>query len=354
MLQQLTKQVQGGAGLSADEVATAIEGLVAEAASLDDKAAFLAALAGKGETIEEIAAFARELKRRAIAVPISDSVRHGEVLDIVGTGGDRLGTFNISTAAAVIAAAAGVNVAKHGNRAVTSKTGSADVIEALGIPLDLTPTQAARCLAERGFVFLFAQRYHPAFKHLAPARRLCAERGQRTIFNFLGPLLNPANPSAMLVGVPRPELCEPLAHVLQELGVRRAMVVAGKVHLAPEAASDYVDEFSTLGPTVMAEFYHDRGFHASTFNPWQLPLHTAVLDDLRGGDREVNAAIVRAVLGGEDHGPKRDAVRLNAGVALFVAGAVRSIDDGWELAGAVIDDGRAARKLAELARPFPG
>ena len=152
-----------------------------------------------------------------------------EILDVVGTGGDRLSTFNISTTVAILCAAAGVAVAKHGNRAVTSSVGSADVIEALGIRVDLSPADAARALREHGFAFFFAPNFHPAFKNIAPARKLCAERGQRTIFNILGPLLNPARPSAMLVGVPRPELCEPMARALQSLGARRGMVVCGSV-----------------------------------------------------------------------------------------------------------------------------
>ena len=170
-----------------------------------------------------------------------------EILDVVGTGGDRLSTFNISTTVAILCAAAGVAVAKHGNRAVTSSVGSADVIEALGIRVDLSPADAARALRERGFAFFFAPNFHPAFKNIAPARKLCAERGQRTIFNLLGPLLNPARPSAMLVGVPRPELCEPMARALQSLGARRGMVVCGAIGNRQSAIGNYLDELSTLG-----------------------------------------------------------------------------------------------------------
>src|SRR5262249_42927094 len=162
------------------------------------------------------------------------------------------------------AAAAGVRVAKHGNRAITSQSGSADVLEALGVRIDLGPEEAARALRERGFAFFFAPNYHPAFKHIGPARKLCAERGQRTIFNFLGPLLNPARPTAQLVGVPRPELCEPIARVLQTLGVRRAMVVCGAGSDAgPAGGKTFLDELSTLGESTVAEFYQDRAFAVS-------------------------------------------------------------------------------------------
>src|SRR6185295_16772736 len=196
----------------------------------ETKAGFLSALARKGETTEEIAAFARVLRARSIQPPLDAETRAREILDVCGTGGDRLNTFNISTTVALVAAAAGVTVAKHGNRAITSQAGSADVLEALGIRIDLTPVEAARSLRDHQFAFFFAPMYHPAFRHIGPARKLCAGRGQRTIFNFLGPLLNPARPGAQLVGVPQPALCEPMARVLQLLGVRRGMVVCGEVH----------------------------------------------------------------------------------------------------------------------------
>ena len=308
------------------------------------KAAFLSALAQKGETPGEIAAFARALRDKSIQPPLDAETRAREILDVVGTGGDRHGTFNISTTTAIVCAAAGVTVAKHGNRAVTSQAGSADVLEALGVRIDLTPEEAARSLRKHHFAFFFAPNYHPAFKHIAPARKLCAERGQRTIFNFLGPLLNPARPSAMLVGVPRPELCEPLARVLQSLGVRRAMVVCGSV-----SAASHLDELSTLGPNMVAEFYQERGFAASVLSPEQFPVQPAKLADLIGGDCKTNAEIVRRILRGEERGPKLDAVLLNAAAALFVAGKTESLVEGWDLAAEIIDDGRANAKLAELA-----
>lgn len=230
MLETLTIQLAAAQPLSAEQAGQAVERLMDENIPAAAKADFLIALAKKGETPEEIAVFATALREKSVPPPIEKNWRESrEILDIVGTGGDRLGTFNISTTSAILCSAAAVAVAKHGNRAITSQAGSADVLEALGIRIDLTPEEAARSLREKHFAFFFAPNFHPAFKHITPARKLCAERGQRTIFNFLGPLLNPARPSAMLVGVPRGELCEPLAKVLQALGVRRGMVVTGKI-----------------------------------------------------------------------------------------------------------------------------
>lgn len=351
MLESFTQQLAAARSLSPEQTARAVELLTAENISAAHKADFLIALARKGETAEEIAAFAAALREKSVQPPIEPAWRAAhDILDVVGTGGDRLGTFNISTTTAILCAAAGVPVAKHGNRAVTSRAGSADVLEALGIPIHLTPEAAARALREKNFAFFFAPDFHPAFKHIGPARKLCAERGQRTIFNFLGPLLNPARPATMLVGVPGTALCEPIARVLLALGVRRAMVVSGEV---PGAAADggtaMIDELSTLGENGVAEFYQTRGFSASRLRLDNFPLQPAALADLLGGDPQHNAAITRAILGGQDHGPKRDAVLLNAGAALFVAGKTASMADGWELAEEVIDSGAARAKLAELA-----
>jgi anthranilate phosphoribosyltransferase len=345
VLEQLTQQLAAARQLTDEQIRQAVERLADEKIAADVKADFLAALAKKGETPEEIAAFARALRDKSIVPPLDAETRSREILDVVGTGGDRLGTINISTTAAIICSAAGATVAKHGNRAVTSQAGSADVLEALGIKIDLTPEEAARSLREHNFAFFFAPDYHPAFKNISPARKICAERGQRTIFNLLGPLLNPARPSAMLVGVPRPELCEPLAQVLKSLGVRRAMVVCGKV-----SGVGFLDELSTLGENTIAEFYQERGFTVSTTTPEQFHLQRATLADLLGGDEIANAKIVREILSGEERGPKRDAVLLNAAAALFVAGKTKSLAEGWDLAVETIDGGKAKAKLAELAR----
>jgi anthranilate phosphoribosyltransferase len=331
--------------LADEQVQQAMDWLVDSAIDAELKAGFLTALAQKGETPAEIAAFARALRDRSVLPVLDPATRAREILDIVGTGGDRLGTINISTTAALICAAAGVTVAKHGNRAVTSQAGSADVLEALGIPINLPPAEAALALRDKQFAFFFAPLYHPVYQHIIPARKLCAIRDQRTVFNLLGPLLNPARPSAMLMGVPRPELCEPLAAVLQSLGVRRAMVVCGQV-----PGGGHLDELSTLGENTIAEFYQERGFTVSTTLPEQFPLQPAALADLVGGNKMENALIARRILSGEERGPKRDAVLMNAAAALFVAGKTKSQAEGWDLAGETIDSGRAAAKLAELSR----
>ena len=368
MLASLTIQLAAAQNLSIEQVQLAVAHLTDEIIPAPIKADFLIALAQKGETSEEIAAFAAALREKSVPPPLDAETRAREILDIVGTGGDRLSTFNISTTAAILCAAAGVTVAKHGNRAVTSTVGSADVMEALGIKLNLSPADAARELKEKNFAFFFAPNFHPAFKHVVAARKLCAERGQRTIFNILGPLVNPARPSASLVGVPRPELCEPMAHALQLLGGRRGMVVCGSIsklqspiyNLSERDAAgqignrkleigNFLDELSSLGPTHLAEFYHERGFTKSVLSPENFPLQPATLADLHGGDKLVNAEIIRRILRGDERGPKRDAVLFNAGAGLFVAGKAKSLAEGWELAGETIDSGKASAKLAELA-----
>ena len=342
MLDALTKHLSNGESLTVEQVHDAIGGLTNEALTPESKADFLTALANKGETPEEIAAFANELRDKALPVPVDTETRNREMLDVCGTGGDKLGTFNISTTVAIIAAATGVTVAKHGNRAITSKAGSADVLAALGIPTDLTPEQVANSLKDHKFAFIFAPGYHPAFKHIMAARKLCAERGQRTVFNFLGPLLNPARPTSQLIGVPNDKLCEPIGRVLQSIGIRRGMVVNGRV------GEGAMDELSTLGENTIAEFYQDRGFTVSTNEPELFPLQPATLEDLKGGDAEENAATIKAILSGEDRGPRRDAVLLNAAHALFVAAKTDSALEGWEMAASVIEDGLAKRKLQDL------
>ena len=347
MLNALAEQLRRRQDLPDEAVLDAVGQLISEAVPAEAKANFLVALAQKGETTDEIASFARHLRDLSIAPPLDAATRAREILDVCGTGGDKLNTFNISTTVAIVCASAGVTVAKHGNRAITSQSGSADVLEALGIRIDLTPEEAAASLHDHHFAFFFAPKYHPAFKHIGLARKLCAERGQRTIFNFLGPLLNPARPSAQLVGVPRPQLCEPMARVLQSLGIRRGMVVSGRVPVSATETA-HLDEFSTLGETTVAEFYQDSGFTSSALSPENFPIQPAALADLAGGDREANANIIRRLLTGDDRGPKRDAVLLNAAAALFVAGHARSFTEGWDLAANLIDSGKGSAKLKSL------
>jgi len=354
VLETFTRLLAASEPLAYEQVVLAVEQLLDEALSPLTKAEFLCELARKGETVEEITAFARALREKSIAPPVDTCWREAnEILDVCGTGGDRLNTFNISTTVALICAAAGVPVAKHGNRAITSQAGSADVLEALGVRIDLPPAEAAASLRERNFAFFFAPNYHPAFKHIARARILCAERGHRTIFNFLGPLLNPARPSMQLIGVSAARLCQPLAQVLQSLGVRRGMVVCGKAReqdgtVDPSQVPEFLDELSILGDNTIAEFYHERGFAASVLGLDEFPLQFASLADLLGGDRQTNANIIQTILAGEEKGPKRDAVLLNSAAALVIAGRARSMIAGWTLAADVIDSGQALRKLREL------
>jgi anthranilate phosphoribosyltransferase len=354
VLQELIQALEAGRVLSVPQVRAAVEQLTAGEVPAELKAGFLTALAAKGETFEEIAAFAAELRDRAVQPPLNEATRGRGILDVCGTGGDRLNTFNISTTVALVASAAGVTVAKHGNRAITSQAGSADVLEALGIRVELPPEEAAAWLRDHRFAFFFAPKYHPAFRHIAPARKLCSERGQRTIFNFLGPLLNPARPTAQLVGVPRPDLCEPLARVLQSLGLRRGMVVCGRIPGAGGAPDRHLDEISPLGDTQVAEFYHERGFALSTLSPADFPLQPVTLDQLAGGTARENADLVRAILKGRERGPKRDAVLLNTAAALWVAGRSRSLADGWSLAEETIDQGAARAQCERLVQISAG
>lgn len=351
MIEGFTRQIAGGRSLSGGEIASVIEELVSEQVTAEVKAEFLSALAQKGETVEELAAFARGLREKALPSGLRAEERPPIILDVCGTGGDMLHTFNISTAVAFVAAAAGIPVAKHGNRAVSSGSGSADVLEALGIPIDLDPAEAARMLRLEQFAFFFAPKYHPAFKQIAPARKLCAARGQRTLFNLLGPLLNPIRPNAQLVGVPAPGFCRPISEVLQALGAARVMVVSG----ASGAGDSFLDEISPFGETVVAEFYQPKGVYVSVIDPRLFPIGNGSLADLRGGTPVENAQTIREILKGRERGPKRAAVLLNASAALWVGGRVETLQDGWTLAGEIIDDGRALARMERLAAwPRPG
>ncbi|MGH9500221.1 MAG: anthranilate phosphoribosyltransferase [Terriglobales bacterium] len=304
-------------------------------------AAFLVALHMKGETVEEIVGFAEAIRIAAqpLALPSSSSVDvsgtgRDALVDTCGTGGDASGTFNISTATAFVVAGAGVRVAKHGNRSVTSKCGSADVMEALGVKLDLPAGRLADCLAEVGIAYLYAPALHSAMKHVQTARR---ELRLRTVFNLLGPLTNPAHASAQVVGVYSSELVEKLAEALSMLGLRRAVVVHGL---------DGLDEITITGPTRVAEV--DNG-SVKTYEvtPEEFGMKRGSLEDIAGGDAAANAAIIREVLSGQ-HSPKRDVVVLNAAAALVVAGMAGHLAQAVPLAAKSIDSGAAALKLEAL------
>lgn len=342
MLATLTQRVRECPELAPEQIHEAVQLLARDSDDAPAKAEFLTALARRGETPAEIAGFARELRALSVVPEVDPTTRALGLIDVCGTGGDHQNTFNISTTVAILVAAAGIPVAKHGNRAITSRSGSADVLEALGIQIDLDPVTASHWLKHHHFAFFFAPRYHPAFKHIAPARKLCAEQGQRTLFNFLGPLLNPARPDFQLVGVSQPSLCEPLARVLHSLGLRRAMVACGRV------GAHFLDELSTVGETTIAEFHHQHGFSLSTLSPHLFPIQPVTIRDLSVSDRETSAVVVSRILAGEDRGPKRDATVLNASAALFLAGRAKSLIEAWDLADELLDSGRASAKLGEL------
>lgn len=292
--------------------------------------AYLTALALKGETIDEITACAAGMRAHCIKL-----LHNLDVLEIVGTGGDGSNSFNISTTSSLVIAAGGVPVAKHGNRAASSKSGAADVLEALGVKITLTPERSAEILKKINICFLFAQNYHIAMKYVAPIRK---ELGIRTVFNILGPLSNPAGANMELMGVYDQSLVEPLAQVMANLGVNRGMVVYGQ---------DSLDEISMCAPTSVCEI-RDGKFTSYEITPEQFGYERCEKGALTGGTPAENAEITKAILKGEEKGPKRQAVCLNAGAALYIAGKAASIEEGVKLAESLIDSGAALKKLEEF------
>lgn len=292
--------------------------------------AYLTALALKGETIDEITASAAGMRTHCIKL-----LHNLDVLEIVGTGGDGSNSFNISTTSSLVIAAGGVPVAKHGNRAASSKSGAADVLEALGVKITLTPERSAEILKKINICFLFAQNYHIAMKYVAPIRK---ELGIRTVFNILGPLSNPAGANMELMGVYDQSLVEPLAQVMANLGVNRGMVVYGQ---------DSLDEISMCAPTSVCEI-RDGKFTSYEITPEQFGYERCEKGALTGGTPAENAEITKAILKGEEKGPKRQAVCLNAGAALYIAGKAASIEEGVKLAESLIDSGAALKKLEEF------
>ena len=293
-------------------------------------ASFLTALRMKGETVEEITGAARVMREKAHRVNVGSK----NVLDTCGTGGDQKGTFNISTTSAFVVAGAGIAVAKHGNRSVSSQSGSADVLAALGVKVDAPKERVEECIAKIGIGFLFAPLLHEAMKYAVQPRR---DIGIRTVFNLLGPLTNPALATHQLIGLYSGELVAAIAHVLKNLGSARAMVVHGMEGL---------DEISLCGPTKVAEL-RDGQIREYTIEPGEVGMKRCQLEDLHGGNAEQSAAILRGVLQG-DKGPARDVVLLNSGAALYVSGSAASIRDGMALAASSIDSGKARQKLEQL------
>lgn len=330
-IKQAIAQVIDGQDLDAEQMTSVMRAIMTGAATPAQVAGMLVALRMKGETIEEIAAAAGVMRELAVGVDISGL---DFTVDIVGTGGDCAGLFNISTASMFVAAAAGCHVAKHGNRSVSSRSGSADVLEAAGVRLDLTPAQVGRCVREVGVGFLFAPAHHTAMKHAIGPRR---ELGVRTLFNVLGPLTNPARVPNQLLGVFSEELVTPLAEVLQRLGAHHAMVVH---------ARDGLDEMSIAAPTLVAEVSAD-GVRNYELKPEDVGLATGALDGLRVEGPESSLALLRAALGNRP-GPARDIVALNAGAAIHVAGRADNLKAGVAQALARLEDGEAERRLQAL------
>lgn len=318
--------------LTYDEAYAVMSEIMSGETTSTQNAAFLAALSTKStkaETIDEISGCAAAMRDHAI------KVEHDmELLEIVGTGGDGAHSFNISTASALVAAAGGVKVAKHGNRAASSKCGTADCLEALGVNLDQPPEKCRELLKTAGMCFLFAQKYHTSMKYVGSIRK---ELGIRTVFNILGPLTNPASPSMQLLGVYDGSLVEPLARVLSSLGVKRGMVVYGR---------DRLDEISLSSDTLVCEF-RDGEYRSYEIRPEDFGFSRCEKSDLTGGDPSENAEIIRSIFKGEQ-GHKRNAVLLNAGAALYIAGKAESTADGVNLAADIIDSGAAEKKLNEF------
>lgn len=329
MIREAIVKIVNKEDLKYDEAYAVMNEIMSGNTTQTQNAAFLAALSTKStkaETIEEISGCAAAM--RAHAIPVEHDL---EAMEIVGTGGDNAQSFNISTTSALVLAAAGIPIAKHGNRAASSSCGTADCLEALGVNIELEPERCAELLKEVGICFLFAQKYHTSMKYVGAVRR---ELGIRTVFNILGPLTNPAHPTMQLLGVYDESLVQPLAQVLADLGIRRGMVVYGQEKL---------DEISLCAPTTICEikegFY--RGF---VIKPEDFGLSRCAPEALRGGTPTENAEIVRSVLGGE-RGPRRDVVCLNAGAGLYIGGKAESFAEGVKLAGEIIDSGAALAKL---------
>ena len=331
MIKEAIEKIVLKEDLTYDEAYTVMNEIMNGETTPTQNAAFLAALSTKStkaETIDEISGCAQAMREHALTVDGDDM----DTLEIVGTGGDRAGSFNISTTTAFVAAAAGIKVAKHGNRAASSKSGTADCLEALGANINLEPEKCVSLLEDAGFCFFFAQKYHTSMKYVGAIRR---ELGFRTVFNILGPLTNPIKPSRQLLGVYDEYLLEPLAKVLTSLGVKNGMVVYGREKL---------DELSTAGETAVCEFNNGE-YSSYVLTPEQFGLTRSTKKDLEGGTPEENAAITRDILSGKDKGPKYETVLMNAGAALYIAGKATDIADGIGKARELIDNGEALKAM---------
>ncbi len=337
-----TSWIRSGGMLDAAAVESIVGELLGGRAGDGEKADFLEALHQRGESPDELRLFALAFLDRAVPFPVASEI--GGVLDVCGTGGDRLGLFNISTAVMFVAAGAGARLVKHGNRGITSKSGGADVLEALGVPAEAPEDRLHRMLEDAGAVFLFAPRFHPAFKSVAPARKILASRGSPSIFNMLGPLLNPARPAFQLAGVFSETLLPLYAEVLPGLQRERAWVVHGRA-----GGTAVMDEISTLGPTLAAEIERGSVIHRE-LQPAGLGVPPGDIEELRGGDAACNAAILEDILAGRRHGSARDIVLVNSAAALRVAGVAGDWPEALARAAESIDSGKARHVLTTMRR----
>jgi anthranilate phosphoribosyltransferase len=341
-LNTLKEKLRSGLDLNSGEIRDAVTFLLSSDVDDQTKAEFLTALHDKGETAEEIAAFVRALMKHAVDPMIDRAEMPGPMVDVCGTGGDGVDLFNVSTTVAFVVAAGGAVVVKHGNRRVTSSCGSADVLEQLGVPIDLPPEQLRESLKRHSIGFLFARQYHPAFRVLAEMRQRLARQNVRTIFNVLGPLLNPARPSRQLIGVFDPRLTGIFAEVLRELRHEHAWIVHGLGD-----SNTGIDDISVSGATTVAKLIDDKITSAVVDVSW-LGIPRAPVSELQGGDARENAAAIDGILSGKVAGAKRDMTIVNAAGGFVVAGLARDLKEGIELAREEIDSGRALEKLRSL------
>ncbi len=333
MIKEAIEKIVNKEDLTYDEAYAVMNEIMGGETSPTQNAAFLSALSTKSaraETTDEIAGCAAAMRDHATKVDTGM-----DIFEIVGTGGDGAGSFNISTTSALVAATAGMKVAKHGNRAASSKCGTADCLEALGVNIDQSPEKCVELLNDVGMCFFFAQKYHTSMKYVGAIRK---ELGFRTVFNILGPLTNPGSPTMMLLGVYDEYLVEPLTQVLISLGVKRGMVVYGR---------DKLDEISMSAPTKICEI-RDGWYRSTVISPEDFGLNFCTKDDLKGGTPEENAQITRDILSGKEKGPKRDAILMNAGAALYIGGIVDTLADGVKKAGEILDSGKAIDTLEKF------
>jgi anthranilate phosphoribosyltransferase len=345
MLSELIKKVQKKEEVSSIELEQLVADLVDPEITIDEKAAFLVAFQERGETSREIADLAAILRSLALDPRVDIKLLGGLLLDTCGTGGDRMNTFNASTAAAFILASANLPVAKHGNRSITSQCGSADVLEALGINIEMPPETVQGALEQTQFAFLFAPAYHKIFKTLQPLRQYLAQKGLRTVFNILGPLINPARPNIQVVGVYEPHLTEKMGEALKHMGLMRAVVVHGYTNEAKDAG---LDEFSNLGPNRLGQLHSSGTLETIELDLSVVGLKPAMLEELKGGDHISNAAIIEGILKGEIQGAQREFVLFNASAGLVLGNLATDLKDGIAKAAEEIDSGRAWKKVEQV------